>query len=195
VVRDFSLHRGRHPQRPMDAAEIVVREVQRQRRVQVIPLLRVGVRQAREPLAHCRSEPFFRSTCDVLARSRSGTPLTASFATDTDRAGLYRSRPSSPWCENSFTICAWLARSNNPRSIAFSQGANASVLTSNSRSADVTIEEDQRGAWLLDRGADADRIEWFLLGVSARQQHVPRQAGQKLRDRPPFRGTKSPLQL
>jgi len=51
VIRDPGSHRRRDPQRSVDAAEVVVREMQGQGRLQVLPLFRERVGQPGEPLA------------------------------------------------------------------------------------------------------------------------------------------------
>src|ERR1039458_3695023 len=60
VIRNARLHRRGNAQGLMDAAEIVVGEVQAVRRPQILPLLREGIRQPREA-AHLHSD------CEVLA--------------------------------------------------------------------------------------------------------------------------------
>lgn len=55
MARDSRFHRGRASQRLVDATQIVIRELNRIRRLQVVPLLADSVCQARQA-SHVRSE-------------------------------------------------------------------------------------------------------------------------------------------
>lgn len=54
-LSDSAFHRGSATDRTVNAAEIVVREVQCERRFQVFPFLREAISQARES-THCHSD-------------------------------------------------------------------------------------------------------------------------------------------
>ena len=69
VIRDSAFHCGSHAQRFMNAAEIVMREVECKSRLQVVPFFRERIRQSSKPThhhAHCQILPFNIRRVDVL---------------------------------------------------------------------------------------------------------------------------------
>ena len=71
MIGDSGFHRGRYPQRAMNAAEIVVGDVQRNGGGEVFQLLGKAQRQTGKPFDEWRIVRLLRSTCEVQIDFRS----------------------------------------------------------------------------------------------------------------------------